>query len=535
MKRSSIALCIGIWLLACSGQRNESTKSLGSGSRDAEADAEDMEGDDAEVAPREDAEVEAGDTSDGGSDGDAGADAGNGDADAGAQDAATTADAGPQPTDAQADATPQGDASAELRIRVVGTGQALPNLAIVFSQADGTYISDHVTNAQGTFVSSTAPGQVTIVLPGQFSQTNSEAQVLTVVAPALGDFIDIDVSALQARPPTTLVPYELSAQPAAAGLAEAAAYAGTEGCAQAYKQFVPPTTDAFLLGHNNLCVVESGGAVIVEGVDADGNIAYYAGGTLGAPGTSSAPTLVNLGPWLPLETLPTSMLNIPSIPVRSTSSYLWLRKGSLRVRADVPAPVAGAYAFPVARGIVDSFDVDFWVDGDTIYNDHQLRKNVPAGSPSVTFDYATVLPGVLSDEFDASSLLRPTASWTLQANAESSADVVTPIFSWNWMPNGDSTAMLTWIFVAPAGTLSLTPPAIPTSGRFFGPLVPANAEARFGGVVYYDSDQQSNLRDFLREPLVFGQQSGSRRVDLLRKIPLGGTLRAARYRSPGPI
>lgn len=543
MQRSRLALLLGVWLLACSGQRNESTKSLGSGGRDAETDADDTDGEDAEVTPREDAAAEAGTTIDAsGGDNDAGtsSDAGSSDASSsndGAQpsDSSTTSD-GSQvgDADAQSDATAQGDAGAELRIRVAGGGAPLPNMPIVFSQADGGYISDHVTNAQGLYVSSTAPGQVTIWLPGEFGTLDSRETVLTVVAPALGDFIDIDVSMLLPRPPTNTVPYELSAQPPAAGLAEARGHAGTEGCAQAYKQFVPPTTDAFLLGHNRACTVESGGAVIVEGFDAEGALNYYAGGTLGTPGSGSTPTLVTLGPWLALETFSASMLNIPSAPVRSTNAYLWLRKGSLRVQADVIAPVAGAYPFSIARSVVDSLDVDFWVDGSNRTNEHLLRKNVPAAGQGVAFDYAVVLPEVAADEFDGASLLRPTARWMLAGDAVSNADVLTATISWFWMPNADTTASLRWLFLAPAGTLSVTPPALPTTGMFALPLVPTNANSRFEGVIYYDSDQQSNLRDFLKEPLFVGPGTGSRRVDWQRKLPVGGTLRAMRYRAPPP-
>ena len=50
----------------------------------------------------------------------------------------------------------------------MGSGEALPALPIVFSQADGTYLSDHATDSQGMLLTSTAPRQVTIFLPGEF-------------------------------------------------------------------------------------------------------------------------------------------------------------------------------------------------------------------------------------------------------------------------------------------------------------------------------------------------------------------------------
>jgi hypothetical protein len=207
-----------------------------------------------------------------------------------------------------------------------------------------------------------------------------------------------------------------------------------------------------------------------------------------------------------------------------------MRKGAVKVRVINPSP--SARPFKVARSIVDSFEAAAWYARSASASEHLFGKNRPASAAEIAFDLNEALP-----ELDRSMLyttylplLRPSASWVVQGGS-TPADALVSMFSWNWQPNSDTTASLSWRFVAPPNTTSVNVPELPNNLVAAGPLVPAAASVHFEGVEYYDSDAQNGYREFFRERLRPGatrSEGGFRTGDLVREIPLGGNTRMAR-------
>jgi hypothetical protein len=507
MKRSTIALAVCMGLCACSGQRNENVTTLGAGKRDAAVDADQPEDD-------EDAGTDLEDAAD--PEPDAGA---NGDADMQAGDAAgAEGDAGGNPN--------------QLRIRLVYETQSVTQASILFSYADGGVASMHATDSDGVLVSDTAPAMFTAVLPSSGSDLNELYDVVTVVAPALGDYIVLDALSPR-RAADQAIRYRATVGSVPAGGYGVYAYAGVDGCAQGYQDLVPAPTSPMEIGQRPDCQLESNGALIAVMYDEPGAVLRFAGAALPAAGDS--PVSFTLDQWLVPEDLTLRLAN--GVSNAAPETYLWMRKGALKVRVNNPdSPLPTALPFKVARSIVDSFDATGWFERTASASQHLFGKNRPASVEDVTLDLNEALPELDRDMLSTTYLppLRPSASWGVQGGT-TPADAVVAVFTWNWQPNADTTASLTWRFVAPPDTTSVTVPETPSTGSFgLGGLVPAEADVRFGGVEYYDSDAQSGYREFLEEPLRPGATasvSGSRTGDLVRDIPLGGNTRMGRFRN----
>jgi hypothetical protein len=527
MKRSTIALAVCTGLCACSGQSNTDINSLASGKRDAAADREQAE-DEQDAGPDDlpdatDGEPDAGDT--------AGQDAGeasSADASELDRDSGLAGDAGAQGGDAGSTGGDAGGDPNQLRVRLAYEGQFPVQASIFFSQADGGVESVRTIDGQGLVVSDSAPAMVTTALPGRSSGTDRRYELLTVVAPALGDFIVIE-PALEPGASTQIIRYLATVGSVPAGGRSVFAYAGVDGCSQGYQDLVPVPTAPMQIGQRPTCQLESGGSLIAVMRDEADVLLRFAGVAL--PTAAASPLPITLDQWLAPEDVTLRLANAPS--ATRPAAYLWMRKGALTVPADRPAdPPVDAIPFRVARSLADSFEATGWFTRSASF-EHLFAKNRPASAAEINMDLNEALPELDRAQLSTTyqPLLQPSARWGV-VGGSTPADALVVVFTWSWLFNADTTAMLSWIFVAPPDTTSLTVPALPNTGPFgIEDEVPADAELQFAGVEYYDSDAQSGYRDFLRERLrQGGVRSGSRRSgNLVRDIPTGGNTRMARF------
>lgn len=524
MKRSAIAVTVCLGLSACSGQSTEDFRSLGSGRRDAAADAEPEVEEDAQV---EDFDAAA----------QAGEDAGGDVADASETDreAGSANDAGASTSDA-ASAGDAGDAGNQLRIKLNydNQNQVPVSAPLFFSYADGGVEAMRALDGQGMVLSDTAPAQFTVVLPGTHGTLNEHFELLTVLAPALGDFIEIDARG-ERTSSTQTIRYLASVGSLPAGAYSVSAYAGVDGCARGYQELVPAPSTAMQIGQRPDCQLETNGSVIAVMYDEPGVVLRFAGATLPAAGAS--PVSLTLDQWLTPEDL---TLRLNNALTSSQEVALWLRKGALTVPASHPdnAP-ANALPFKVARSLIDSYDAAAWFSRSANNSEHLFGKNRAASAAEIGMDLNEGLPELDRSKLNTNyqALLRPSASWDVQGGS-TSADALIATFSWSWQPNSDTTALLSWYFLAPPTTTSLSVPAAPSGGLdSIDALVPSDASVRFEGVEYYDSDRQTGYRDFLKErlrPATGGNLGGFRSASLLRDIPPSGNTRVVRSTNPQP-
>ncbi len=528
MKRSTITLAMCMGLSACSGQSNTDINALNSGKRDAAVDAEQSEHEpDAEPEGEPDAAQDEQDT--GASDEQDAGSATLVDAAEPARDARAPNDAGAAASDA-GEAGDAAGAANQLRVRLL-YDNAFPIQAaasVFFSHADGGLESARTPDAQGLVVSDSAPAMITVVLPGRNSSLDQYFELLTIVAPALGDSIEIDAASERGTSVQT-IRYLATVGSAPAAGRNVMAYAGVGGCAQGYQDLVPAPTGAMQIGQRTSCQLESNGSLIAVMRDADDVVLRFAG--LMLPAVATSPVAITLDQWLTPEDFTLRLANAPS--GTRPEALLWMRKGALTVRADYPDnPPADAIPFRVARSLVDSFEATGWFTRSAS-SEHMFGKNRPASVTEIALDLNEALPELdraqLSTNYQP--LLRPSASFGV-VGGSTPADALLAAFNWTWRLNSDTLALLAWHIVAPANTTSVTVPALPSMSAFgAGDDIPDDAELRFSGVEYYDSDAQSGYRDFLRERLrpSGAREDGARTGTLVRSIPIGGNTRLARF------
>lgn len=511
MTRRVTALCLSGWLAACSGEHTQSTKSLGSGT------GADAGGD----SGSERVDAGNGASEDGG---DQGADAALDGADAEVTiDGGTGTDAGDATTPDASNTDPN-----SFSLRVLYLGNPLSGAPVVYSQSDGTVDKYVETNAQGLVTSTYAPGMVTVVLPGdQISQLNYRSEMLTVVAPALGDHLTVDVPPSQRLAENVNIPYRMSLSALPEGAYGASAYAGVDACAVGRMQ-VHQLSNPYNLRRGPNCQLESNGYLIADATGENGELLGFAGATLPAPGGDGAP-VVSLGSWT--APVPFSLTISNTAISTRTNAEMWLRKGQLRApaRADTQT-AARIFPFLMPNGLVDTFDATVFVSDDDLV-EHSFQKNCPASNTGLTVDYATALPSITSLSDDFTTQLRPVATWTVASPMPADAAFVS--FTWDWT-EGDAIGALTWRLLVPPDRLTVTAPILPSEGKLALPLLPPDTTIRpqVDEVKYFDSDQQNGYRDFLKEPLRYPAEKAYLGAGigfpLERETPVGGTVRTVR-------
>ncbi|HEX6242827.1 MAG TPA: hypothetical protein VFZ61_18065, partial [Polyangiales bacterium] len=361
MKRRTLALALCIGLSACSGQNNKDTnRGLGSGDRDAEADAGVEPTEDGEVPPDEEDAAEpaedgatsedagspndAGTASDGSSldgGGGGGGDGGGGGADASPTDAG---DAG------GADAT-------KLRIKVPFggplNGAPFPGYypTVLFSLADGGVESVRRTDDAGVVVSDTAPAMVTAMLNTESNGLENRGLLVTVLAPQLGDSIEFwePRGRIPEEPRTPA--YQLSPSALPGNWYSVQAFAGVDGCAQGYQGLEPAPTGPLAVGKYSNCELEMPGTLLAQVRNFDNALLAY--GAVQVPAAATLPAAAGIDQWVTPETLTATLTGTQTN--NNARAELWLRKGRLRVVAEsVDSPQANQFPFLVARSLVDS-------------------------------------------------------------------------------------------------------------------------------------------------------------------------------------
>ena len=339
MKRSTLALALCIGLCACSGQKNKDTnRGLGSGNRDAAADADEVEpSEDGEVPEEEDASEPTDDG--GGGESDAGAASDGGSTDAGSTDAggndASLNDAG----DAGA-GDAGGNDGTKLRVKLpffgVPNGIPLPGLrpSVLFSLADGGLESVREVDDAGLVISDTAPASVTALLYSGGGNLDDITQMVTVLAPALGDTIEISAPLRRPGEEQQSDVFLVSASGTPANSYAIDLYAGVNGCARGYLGLVPAPTAPARVGKYSNCELENQGAMFAVARDIDDGLRGYAAITL--PTTTTFPASVSIDQWLTPESLTLALIGQQANT--TPRPQLWLRKGRLRLAVETPDP-----------------------------------------------------------------------------------------------------------------------------------------------------------------------------------------------------
>lgn len=505
MKRRWVAVCLGSLLMACSGGNTQSRRNLGTG-----------------------AGLDGG--SDGGGSADAEAPGEDGSAQDGGQlDGSDALEAGPGAPDAGGPDAMVNDPNS-FSLRVLYQGAAVPNAPVLFSLADGGVDKLVETNSEGVVTSSYPPAMVTVVLPTeQGSQLVTDNHMLSILAPALGDHVVVEVPDSMLPGEGSDVPYRVDVGAPPEGTYRVAGYAGVDGClVNEWMDVYPQQAANYELRRARTCQLESNGMLLAVALgEAQADILGFVSVTLPAPGAATAP-VVALGAFAPADTVTATLSNAPQWG--EVEAFAQARKGLLRA----PLPRDGQptgnqqFGFRVPRSLLDNVETELWVKVDD--DVHGFRKSRPASTTTVATDFATGLPLVTDLQGDFAEPLLPVLSWSLASPTPADAALVS--FTYRWQPNPDELAYLTWRILVPGDRLTVTAPALPSMGDV-GPVIPDGAEVdtRVSDIVFFDSDQQSGYRDFLKEPLRFtGEKAYQSRVGqqpavLERQIPANANLR----------
>lgn len=403
-----------------------------------------------------------------------------------------------------------------------------PTMGVEFRGPNFELIRVVRPGADSRIVSDQAPAMISMIVAPRIlaSAGDTSDARLTLMAPALGDHIQLEGIRLFRFPTFEPAPFEVVVPDAGPGVSasrQAWVQAGPAACSQT-KVTVPPDASSFGLRQLQGCDLDAGAAMAAV-YDVDGSAEAYAVATLPALDAGSAVTRVELSPWLVPSPEPLYVQGAPE----QAMARVWIKRGPFRLPATLGWAPGGSLSVPVPGAFAESLEAEI-----VEVLEPRITSSVWKIQTSHRFDYA---PGATQRDYRV-NLPTVTAARTYSDTPCS----IEHGLEWDVDPEGEADAVVldvssTYRFTLCCRIENQHIVIAPTSLRrlSFAQVAAFGVDFRWEGrkvdITYFDSDRQHGYREFLREPLsntdAFALDEQARGPGILnRTLPLGATLSA---------
>jgi hypothetical protein len=379
---------------------------------------------------------------------------------------ATSPDSSLPPGDAAQEAAPIDTAT----VVVTDAGAPVPGVTVVFQDAAGTLVGTAVTGADGKASAVVVAGSQITVVTG----TTGNRRLLTYLGVKPGDVLNVALPSIRAVSITLA-----NGNPGST----TSVVAGNFDCSA-----VPPVSGGqTVLALRPSCITGPVFPVLALSTASLAAITYYSFLKGVAPAASGATNVAGLSAWTAGTTYRVDVTNAPNLP--GASARLGQIANNQAFASTAPGFVLasgiGTANFTVAPGYADAYqgEVQFTDYPPLLTRTVSFAKRFAGGGATQALD---LTPGVLPQlaSLTVTGTTRAVVTWTATSSLAATDGGAVSV-TWS-QPIDGGFDVVTWTFIVPPDTLTLTLPALPVALAAFAP--DATSSVLTPSVAFVESD-----------------------------------------------